>query len=291
MRRVFPRSIPPAATDTEPGSGRPEWPLDARDFAAYYRYAPSALAIRECLRLRAVRAFELEEPILDVGCGDGVFAELAYPGKKIWGIDINPNEIGRAQATASYSTLVCGSITATSLPSGFFRGCIANCSLEHVPELDLALANIAGALAPGARFISIVPTPDWTRLLAVPRLLERVGLPSLASAYGSMLDHVFKHRHLYDAQEWTTRLRRAGFLVRDVRVIASQRSSWVFDLALYPSLLGLANKKLTGRWVLFPPLRSFSVDIVRRALDALAAQVSDTDEGTEYLIDAERIAE
>ena len=288
MRRIFPRSIPPGPLSAAARSERSEWPLDPGDFAAYHRYAPSALALRECLRLRAVRGHTLDEPILDIGCGDGVFAELAFPGKQIWGIDVNPTEIGRAQATAAYSTLVCGSITEASLPPGFFRGAIANCSLEHVPDLDRALSNISGALVPGAQFILIVPTPNWTSLLAIPEMLNAAGLTSLAAAYGAALDDVFHHHHLYDEQGWTERLERAGFAVRDTAVIASRRSSWMFDILLYPSLIGLGTKKLTGRWVLAPALRSLTVDITRRLLDALAERIGDSDSGSEYLIVAER---
>lgn len=282
MKRVFPRSIPPTGEHLDREGS--EWPLDPQDFAAYYRYAPAALAVRECLRLRAVRKHALPEPIFDIGCGDGVFAALAYPGKQIWGIDINADEVRRAQATSTYSTLVCGSITEVSLPEGFFRSAIANCSLEHVPRLDLALAQIRRALAPGARFILIVPTPGWTKLLAIPDLLTKAGLPALADAYGSGLDSIFHHIHMYDAAEWQAQLEAAGFQVRSIETLTSRRSSWVFDILLYPSLLGLLNKRLTGKWVQSPMLRNLSVDVVRRAVDRLAALVPDSNEGSEYLI-------
>jgi SAM-dependent methyltransferase len=142
MQRSFPRSIAPLALVGQEQEPRSEWPLDPSDFAAYYRFSPAALAVRECLRLRAVRKFELRSPILDIGCGDGLFAALAYPGKQVWGIDVNLTEIRRAQATSAYNALICGSITNVALPNSFFRGAIANCSLEHVPDLDQALANI-----------------------------------------------------------------------------------------------------------------------------------------------------
>ena len=38
-------------------------------------------------RLFAETAPDLPEPILDVGSGDGTFAEIAFPGKIIYGID------------------------------------------------------------------------------------------------------------------------------------------------------------------------------------------------------------
>ncbi|MBS2019357.1 MAG: methyltransferase domain-containing protein [Deltaproteobacteria bacterium] len=290
-KRVFPRSIPPVALRDKPHEQASppdnEWPLNPDDFAAYYRFAPAALTLRECLRLRAVRKHDLEEPILDIGCGDGLFARLAYPSKQIWGIDINPLEIRRAQATASYSTLVCGSITDVSLPPGFFKSAVANCSLEHVPALDDALRNIRTSLAVGGQFIAIVPTPTWTRLLAVPSMLRAVGLPTLAQAYGEGLDRVFRHIHLYNEAEWSRRLVQAGFEVKSIETLTSRRSSWMFDVLLYPSLVGWVVKKMTGRWVVSPALRNLTTDITRLMLNALASQVDDRDEGSEFLIRAE----
>jgi SAM-dependent methyltransferase len=292
MQRSFPRSIAPPSKAT-PGKAAPdkehrtEWPLDPDDFAAYYRYCPAALAVRECLRLRAVRKYELAPPILDIGCGDGLFATLAYPGKQVWGIDVNLTEIRRAQSTAAYDALVCGSITDVALPKGFFHGAIANCSLEHVPDLDQALLNIRSALAPGAEFINIVPTPRWTRLLAIPELLRTHGLIGLADAYGRGLDTLFHHIHLYDAAEWTRRLVQAGFAVRSIETLTSRRSSWVFDALMYPSGLAWVTKKLTGRWVLAPAFRNLSVDVARGLVNRLAASIDDGDDGSEYLIVAE----
>jgi SAM-dependent methyltransferase len=287
MQRFFPRSNAPPPAAAVNGRSKTEWPLDPDDFAAYYRFCPSALAVRECLRLRAVRQFELQSPILDIGCGDGVFAALAYPGKKIWGIDVNLQEIRRAQSSAAYDALLCGSITEVALPKGFFRGAVANCSLEHVPDLDQALRNIRHALAPGAEFLNIVPTPRWTRLLAIPELLRTHGFIGLADAYGRAIDKVFVHIHLYDEQEWTRRLEQAGFRVRSIQTLTSRRSSWVFDLLMYPSLMGWATKKLTGKWVIAPALRNLSVDVARGLVDRLAATIEDSDEGGEFLITAE----
>lgn len=284
MKRSFPRSIAPGRMVADAPMELCEWPLDPDDFAAYYRFSPTALAVRECLRLRAVRKFHLEPPILDIGCGDGLFAALAYPGKQVWGIDVNLTEIRRAQATAAYNALICGSITDVALPSGFFHGAIANCSLEHVPDLDQALRNVRRALAPGADFIVIVPTPHWTRLLAIPQLLNKHGFHGLANAYGRALDKVFYHVHLYDGKEWTRRLEAAGFEVHTVETLTSRRSSWVFDALMYPALVSWVTKKLTGKWVIAPALRNLSVDTARGLVNRLAASIDDSDEGSEYLV-------
>lgn len=240
-------------------------------FADYFAYAPAALALRECVRLAAMRGVELPEPILDVGCGDGIFARLCYPDRQVWGIDINPNEIRRAQSTSTYSTLICGSITSSDLPAGYFRSAIANCSLEHVPDIAGAFRTIAGALRPGAPFVLIVPTPDWTSELVVPRMLESAGLGAAARSYRDTLDRIFHHVHLYDEKRWTELLDDAGMSVESVEPIVSSGVTSAFDLLLYPSLAGWVTKQLTGRWTLMPPVRRVLATPAKQATRALAA--------------------
>ena len=252
-----------------------EWPLRREDFLAYYKFAPAALAIRECVRLAAVRDLDLPEPILDVGCGDGLFARLAYPGRQTWGIDINPDEVRRAQATQSYRTIICGSICDADLPPSFFESAIANCSLEHVPDIGAALRNVRSSLVAGATFVLIVPTPDWTEHLLTRQVLERVGLGGLGRAYGEALDRVFYHVHLYDERKWSELLDDAGFDLVEHRPLVGPSTSWAFDAMLYPSAVGLAVKKLTGRWVMAPALRSLSVDLVHRLANAVAQRTDD----------------
>ena len=248
------------------------------------RSRPAALAIRECVRLTAARKLALSEPILDVGCGDGLFARLAYAGKQTWGIDINPSEVQRAQATAAYNTLVCGNICKVDLPKGFFGSAIANCSLEHVPDLDAALQNIGSALKPGASFALIVPTPTWQQDLATNELLRGVGMLGLAQAYARGLDNVFAHIHLYDEDEWIARLERNGYTDVTVEKIFNRAESWAFDLMLYPSLIAYFTKKLTGRWILAPALRYLTVDAARLLVQSLAKLAPAGGGFGEYLI-------
>lgn len=263
-----------------------EWPLNADDFSAYYAFAPAALAVRECVRLGAVRKLNLAEPLLDVGCGDGLFARLAYPRKQAWGIDINPNEVQRAQRTASYMTLICGNITGVHLPEGFFGSAIANCSLEHVPDIQGALLNIRRALKPNGQLVLIVPTPNWTHHLAIPEALQSIGLVGLARAYGDALDRVFSHVHLYDADGWRAQLERAGFIMDEARPIASRPTSWAFDVMLYPSLVSYVVRRLTGRWIAAPSLRPLTVDFARAFVNAVGrlAPKGDDSDAAEYMI-------
>lgn len=268
-----------------------ELPLDPDDFERYYRYTPAALAIREVVRLQAVKRLGLSGPILDVGCGDGLFARMAYPDQQSWGVDINPSEVQRAQQSGTYATLICGSICNIHLPQGFFHSAIANCSLEHVPDITSALTNIVSSLKPGGEFVMIVPTPDWDQRLFTAELMNRVGLKSLARAYGDALNSVFAHVHLYPEARWREILAAAGFETIRCEPIALRDTSWAFDLMLYPSLVGYLVKKLTGRWVVSPALRPLSVDFSRHLINAVGRAVQDTDGAAEYMFICRKPAE
>ncbi|HUH02312.1 MAG TPA: methyltransferase domain-containing protein [Kofleriaceae bacterium] len=261
-------------------------PINRADFEAYFRFSPAALAVREAVRLGEVRGIELAEPLLDVGCGDGLFASLAYPGKQVWGIDINPVEVKRAQATASYATLICGNVCTVDLPRAFFGGAIANCSLEHVPGLPAALANVRRSLQPGALFVLIVPTPEWSRHLGMAELLATAGLKRLAVAYGDALDRVFNHVHLHDDSWWSDQLHDAGFDTIESRRIVSRSTSWIFEALLPSSTLGWMVKRLTGRWIVAPSLRGPNSELTWNLVNRLYELFPDgtPEAAAEYLI-------
>lgn len=254
------------------------------EFFEYFAHVPTALAIKECVRLKRMKELPIIGPVLDVGCGDGLFTSLAHPGVDAWGIDINEREAARAQASRAYRQVICQSITETSaLPSAFFATCIANCSLEHVPDIRAALRTVRGAMQPGGIFYLIVPAPQWTTTLPLRRALSKVGLADLGRAYGAALDAQFAHHHLYPAQRWEQLLRDAGFVEIEHEPLGSDGSQAAFEAALLPSTVGYVMKKATGRWVLAPNLRRLYAWPAFRAVHWLTTK-NPTGEGAEILI-------
>ncbi len=131
--------------------------LSLADFRRYFPYTPTALAIKECARLSVVRRYGCPGPVLDVGCGDGLFARIAFESVEVWGIDIDAAEGRWAAASRAYTQVILGDVTRARLPEGFFATCVANCSLEHVPRIDLALRTIFHSLRPGGVAYLFVP--------------------------------------------------------------------------------------------------------------------------------------
>lgn len=264
-----------------PQMNEPEVTRD--DFRRYFPYAPTALCIRECARLSTLRRCEIQSPLLDVGCGDGVFANIAFPGMDTWGIDINEDEARLAVRAKAYSRVIVGDITTEPLPEKYFRSCVANCSLEHIPRIDLALRTIFNSLEEGGNFITFVPNKEWAEHLRSYRFLHALGAPSLAKTLQKSLDDFFVHRHLYDEAGWRQVVEDAGFEIEVLQPVLSSANTSAYELFLLPSLLGLANKKLTKKWTNFPGARR-AVSDVAYALTRAALASGDPTPTAEFLI-------
>jgi len=259
------------------------------DFEQYFPHAPTALCIKECARLTALRRYDCPEPILDVGCGDGLFAQIAFAGREIWGIDIDASEGSHAHNRATYAQVVLGDVTRAQMPDGFFGSCVANCSLEHIPRIADALTNIRRSLRPGAEAFLFVPNKEWASHMLLPRALKSMGFPGMARAVQQKVDSVFNHRHLYDREGWQQLVVEAGFDVVSIDPVLSTATTVAFEVLLPPSLLALINKKLTSRWTNFPPLRKLAA--LPAFAVARAAMTLGSDEPTaEFLVRVRRPA-
>ncbi len=229
--------------------------ISLADFRRYFPYTPAALCIKECARLTALRRHSCPGPILDVGCGDGLFASIAFSDAEVWGIDVDAKEGRWAAASQAYSQIVLGDVVRAKLPDSFFQTCVANCSLEHVPRIDQAMNTIYRSLQPGGRVLMFVPNRDWAQQLLSYRALEAVGATGLAKTLQQGIDTFFRHEHLYDEAGWRKVLSDAGFEIEAMEPVLSSATTVAFEAFLLPSLAGWLNKALTTRWTNFPSAR------------------------------------
>jgi SAM-dependent methyltransferase len=282
------RARPEQARDTaEQASGSPAPEVSFEDFQRYFPHTPTALCIKECARLSVMRRYPCPGPVLDVGCGDGMFARIAFDDVEVWGIDIDAAEGRWAAASQAYTQLILGDVTRAALPQGFFATCVANCSLEHVPRLDLALSNISNALKPGGLAYLFVPSAEWASHLLSARILSELGAKALGRQVQSSIDRMFRHYHLYDAAGWRRVVEQSGLEVVELRPVLSTATTVAFEAFLLPSLAGLLNKRMTTRWTNFPSARRLLARPVYEAVRALMAR-ADTVPTAEFLLVARR---
>src|SRR5262249_52706365 len=151
-----------------------------------------------------------------------------------------------------YEHLAAASATALPFPEGRFATVVANCAIEHIPDLSATLAELHRALRPGGRLLVTVPTDCLEPNLLVPRALGAVGLGRAADAYTAWFRRQQVHYHLLSRAEWLQALQRAGFGIVAARGYMSARATKLFEVGHYAGLDNLAARRLTGRWVLWP---------------------------------------
>lgn len=203
-------------------------------------------------RLFAELAPELPEPIVDIGSGDGTFVEIALPGKRVYGIDPMLPDTREALGRGVYAGLSIANGKALPFADGQFASAISNCVLEHVLPLDETLAETARVLRPGGLFVASVVGDRFPRDLLGSYLLDRAGLDG--ARYGAWFNKISYHFNTLSRAAWTERFARAGFAVVSVRPYMSAAALKLFDFSHYYGAPSLVTKKLTGRWLLAPPL-------------------------------------
>ncbi len=144
--------------------------------------------------------------VLDMGCGDGIFGELAgFPGDAT-GVDLDqPSlEIRRAVLPSAESIFA----DARNLPfeSGRFQTVVSNSVFEHLPDLATCLSQINRELVPGGCLAFTMTLSEFTRQL------ERLTGAGDA-AYWTV---TFGHLQQVTRVELESLLRSVGFAVGEV---------------------------------------------------------------------------
>ena len=221
-----------------------------------WRHLKDLPAFRALLRAVEARLYQdllpLRDPVLDVGCGDGHFASVAFPVSLAAGIDPAPAALAEARARGAYQVLARSLGGALPFPDESFATVISNSVLEHIPDLDPVLVEIARVLQAGGRFIFCVPADRFTERLFFTRLFRRLRLPRMASAYERYFNRISRHHHCDGPQVWHERLERVGLHLEDAFYYFSERALHALDLGHYFGLPSLVAKKLSGRWILVP---------------------------------------
>ncbi|HVZ80824.1 MAG TPA: class I SAM-dependent methyltransferase [bacterium] len=253
-------------------------------FKDYLEKTPIAMAFWRSLECHRFSKERLEHPVLDVGCGDGFLARVAFGGNLEAGIDLDKAEVERAIASKSYKKALCASATEIPFPKGSFKTVVSNCVLEHIPDLDKALKEIHRVLKPRGRLLITVPSECYSSDTFFRGVLTRMGLKGLGKWYIDNLNKTFKHYHVDDAATWTKRLKKAGFKTVKTDYIIPIPTFHVYERWMILAFPSKILKALFGRWVLGPrgPVKWFASNWLRKSLNA------DGGKGACYFIAAQK---
>jgi SAM-dependent methyltransferase len=224
--------------------------------------------------LRAVEArfydeVNLPSPTIDIGCGDGHFGGLAFDLPIDIGIDPWWKPILEAQKRKVYHNVVCANSSALPFPTRYFRSGLSNSVLEHIPEIDHVVAEIARILQPGSLFVFCVPNHRFLDNLSIGQLLNRIGLKPLGNAYRNFFNRISRIAHCDKPEVWIARFERHGLLIEDNWDYFPPSALKVLEWGHYFGVPSLVSKMLFGRWIIAPNTWNLTITekIVRRHYD------------------------
>ncbi len=102
----------------------------------YMANAPFPLAFERAVEAALYAGRRLEHPILDIGCGEGLFARMVFDQKIDTGLDPNARELHRARQYGAYGELILCRGDAIPRPAGSYQTILSNSVLEHIPDLE-----------------------------------------------------------------------------------------------------------------------------------------------------------
>jgi ubiquinone/menaquinone biosynthesis C-methylase UbiE len=175
---------------------------DSRRYALINRWDPSHLE-----RIDRLASIGEGDRVLEVGCGQGHLTKaLAARGVDIVGIDANP----QAEEVADSPLVRHMRAESLEFDDASFDYVVSVHAIEHIPELDDALAEMARVLRVGGKAVFIYPAEPIMGLYAIPTSIILHGTP-------------FRAREVHCQKLWPAKLRRMVAPLR-LRQVSSEFS-------------------------------------------------------------------
>lgn len=144
----------------------------------------------------------LHTPLLDLGCGNGLFLSFILPHAAA-GIDLDAATL-RSRPDGLYACVaVADASSGLPFPNDHFATIFANSVIEHVTPIGALVAEVARALQPGGEFVFTVPGSRFSTYLS----------DAFGSGDAQRMNRQMNHVHLLSPQGWTEVLSERGLEV------------------------------------------------------------------------------
>lgn len=213
---------------------------------AYLAEKPSFFALirpQEAFLFRKYKNF-IQSPTLDFGCGDGFFAQLAFPNGIHTGLDVYKSRAHEAKKRHIYRSILLYTGKYIPVPDHSYQTIVSNCVFEHLPAIQQSIEEIYRILKPGGYCITSVMTNQWDTHLAGSRLLGKT--------YVDWMHRKQIHINLFSLTQWKNIFTKQGFIIEDIVGYISPKNAAALDIAHYVSIPSLILHTITGKWSFVP---------------------------------------
>lgn len=219
----------------------------------YLQKVPTSLALIRAIEASLFSKITMEKPVLDLGCGDGLFAHFISPNHRVdYGVDINEGELELAKKTGLYQQLAKADIHRLPFANETFSTVFSSSTLEHISNLEEALLEINRILKPGGKLITTSPSAYYSRYLFF------APLPFLGNIYIKINNLIFGHRNLLKKEDWQKIFTESNFTLKTAFYYNSKTIICLYDLYLLIAIPSFFLKRLLNRYFLINKLRQIT---------------------------------
>ena len=213
---------------------------------------PYFRGLLRAVEARAYQDIQLQEPILDLGCGDGHFASIAFDRPIDIGIDPWSGPVKLAAKQGSYQQVINGLGNQLPFPDEYFGSVISNSVLEHIEDLDVVIKEVSRVTKPNGIFIFCVPNHLFLENLSISSWFDKIHLNLLGNLYRKFFNWISRHHHCDSPEVWEKRLLKADFSIDRWWHYFSAEALHVLEWGHYFGLPSLMSHFLLRRWIIVP---------------------------------------
>ena len=213
---------------------------------------PAFRAVLRAVESRFYYAVDLPGPVLDLGCGDGHFAQMTFDHKLDVGLDPWWNPLKKSYRAEAYHILLQGMGDKMPFPDKTFASAFSNSVLEHIPNIQPVLNETGRVLQQNGRFLITMPSHYFTQELGGAQLLEKMNMDGMADHYRKFFNGIARHEHTDSAEVWAARLAHAGFEIERWQYYFSTKALHALEIGHVQGLPSALMHLLTGTWVVAP---------------------------------------
>jgi ubiquinone/menaquinone biosynthesis C-methylase UbiE len=156
------------------------------------------------------------DKVLDCGCGEGFYLKLLeklYPEAKFWGVDYDPEILGRAKREVSARVkLMQGDIYRLPFKKNYFDKIILSEVIEHLDDDLKALRLVKNILKKGGALAITVPNANYPFFWdPVNKVLEKVFKTHVKQGFWAGIWNM--HLRLYDYDQLISLCKKAGLKI------------------------------------------------------------------------------
>ena len=238
----------------------------------YLSEAPTPLAIERSWECFLLSKQNLRKPILDVGCGDGIFAKILSKTKIDVGIDPNSTELRRASKVGIYDELITCFGNEIRKRDNSFATIFSNSVLEHIEDLQPVLREVRRLLKENGTFYVTLPTDNFDKFTLLSCFFDIIKARRASKIWQRFFNRFWQHHHCYDGEGWRCVFREAGFKVVSVKFYGTKSQCLLNDVMAPFCIFSSINRKFFKRWFVFDGLRKILVkNLIYPALKKISA--------------------